>query len=61
MWSRSILSPFFLLGAAFTGLQQGQTTDFATVTGVFGLFVPSPNGPKYKMIYPRTMADVVLK
>jgi len=55
------LSPFFLPGAAFTGLTQGQTTDFDTLTGVFGLFVPPPNGPKYEMLYPRTMADVVLK
>jgi len=52
------LSPFFLPGAVFSGLQQGVITDFASVTGVFGLFVPQ-GGPKYKEIYPRTMADVV--
>jgi hypothetical protein len=56
------LSPFFLDGAAFTGLTAEKIHDFTSVTGVFGLFVP-PADPlvKYKEIYPRTMADVVIK
>ncbi|MCC6527913.1 MAG: hypothetical protein IT373_35030 [Polyangiaceae bacterium] len=52
------LSPFFLPNAVFTGLGNGQIA-FASVTGVFGLFVPPPAGPKFKEIYPRSMADVV--
>jgi hypothetical protein len=53
------LSPFFLSGAAFTGLTDGVTTDFSSVTGVFGLFVPPPSGPKYVEIYPRQMSELV--
>ncbi|MBI4957809.1 MAG: hypothetical protein HY908_37740 [Myxococcales bacterium] len=52
------LSPFFLPNAVFTGLGGGQIA-FVSVTGVFGLFVPPPSGPKFKEIYPRSMADVV--
>ncbi len=54
------LSPYFLSGVVFSGLTQGLTTDFDSVTGVFGLFVP-PNGPKYEMIYPRTLSEIVVK
>ena len=52
------LSPFFLSGAAFTGLMDGANTDFSEVVGVFGLFVP-PADPliKYEEIYVRTTAD----
>lgn len=53
------LSPFFLAGAAFSGLTDGVNTDFATATGVFGLFVPPPTGPKFVEIYPRDMAELV--
>ena len=54
------LSPFFLPNAAFTGLVNGQKTKFASVTGVFGLFVPPTDAAvqKYLEIYPRTMSDV---
>lgn len=60
------LSPFFLPGGAFSGLVPSTITDFATITGVFGLFYPgggSDAGPatKYLEIYPRTMTDVVKK
>jgi hypothetical protein len=54
------LSPFFLTGAAFTGLVDGVTTDFTSVSGVFGLFVPPPVGPKFVEIYPRDMAELVM-
>ncbi len=56
------MSPFFLSGAAFTGLTAEKIHDFTSVTGVFGLFVP-PGDPivKYKEVYVRTMADVVIK
>ena len=52
------LSPYFLPGAAFAGLTDGANTNFASVTGVFGLFVP-PADPliKYEEIYVRETAD----
>ena len=54
------LSPFNLKGAAFTGLPSG-ATNFTSVTGVFSLYLLSPDagGTKYEVLYPRTMADVV--
>ena len=59
------LSPYFLSGGAFSGLVQGQTTSFTSVTGVFGVFFPAgPDaGPaiKYKEIYPRAMSEVVVQ
>jgi len=56
------LSPFFLPSNTFIGLTGGQTTRFATVTGVFGLFAASSDaGPRteYLEIYPRTSADIL--
>jgi hypothetical protein len=53
------LSPYCLPSAVFSGLQQDVITDFTTVTGVFGLFVPPPGSTKYEMLYPRTMTEVV--
>jgi hypothetical protein len=53
------LSPFFLPSSTFTGA--GLTpvlTAFASITGVFGTFVPA-TGPKYLELYPRTAADIV--
>jgi hypothetical protein len=53
------LSPFFMPGSTFTGA--GLTpvlTAFASITGVFGTFVPA-TGPKYLELYPRTAADIV--
>jgi hypothetical protein len=54
------LSPYFLPNGAFTGLTAGANTKFATITGVFGIFVPA-GGPKYLELYPRTSADIVLQ
>ncbi len=54
------LSPYFLSGGAFSGLPSGTITHFTSITGVFGLFIPSPGAPpKYLELYPRTMGDVV--
>lgn len=54
------LSPFFLTGAAFTGLTPATVTDFASVTGVFGIFAPDATPLiKYEEIYPRTANDIV--
>ncbi len=56
------LSPFFLTGAVFTGLTAEKIHDFTSIVGVFGLFVPPANPVvKYKEIYPRDMAEVVIK
>lgn len=54
------LSPYFLPGGTFNGLTSGMITKFSSVTGVFGLFVPS-GGPKYLEIYPRSDDDIVLQ
>jgi hypothetical protein len=58
------VSPFFLSGFAFTGLPtDGQTTvNFSSVSGVFGQYVPFSEGgspPKYHVLYPRSMSDIV--
>lgn len=53
------LSPFFLSGAAFSGLTQGVVTNFASVVGVFGIFSPGAGMPEYEEIYVRTSADYV--
>jgi hypothetical protein len=58
------VSPFFLSGFQFTGLPtDGQTTvDFTSVTGVFGQFVPfdeAGSPPKYHVLYPRTIGELV--
>jgi hypothetical protein len=52
------LSPYFLPGAAFTGLTNGTITKFTQVVGVFGEFVP-PATPvmKYEEIYVRADAE----
>jgi hypothetical protein len=53
------ISPFFLPGFQFTGLVSGQTTNFKTVTGVFGQYIPNiANPPKYHVIYPRSMSEL---
>jgi hypothetical protein len=52
------LSPYFLPGSVFTGLNQGVKTDFESVAGVFGLFIPTATpGQKYEEIYPRSEAE----
>jgi hypothetical protein len=56
------ISPYFLQGNAFTGFTAGQIVNFQTVTGVFGQYIPSTESgtpPKYHVIYPRSMADLV--
>lgn len=55
------LSPFFITTSAFSGLTAEQVTDFASVTGVFGIFTPDAVPlVKYEEIYPRSMAEVIL-
>jgi hypothetical protein len=55
------LSPFFLPNAQFTGLTTDVITDFASVTGVFGIFTPDAVPlVKYEELYPRSMTEVVL-
>ncbi len=54
-------SPYFIKGGAFDGLSQGATTNFASVSGIFGLFVPSSGTTKYLEIYTRAMTDIVTK
>jgi len=51
------LSPFFLPSSSFTGMPSVLTT-FASITGVFGTFVPK-TGPKYLELYPRATVDIV--
>lgn len=52
-------SPYFISGGVFDGLTQGATTRFKSITGIFGLFVPSSGTTKYLEIYTRSMADVI--
>ncbi|MBK8253434.1 MAG: hypothetical protein IPK82_12305 [Polyangiaceae bacterium] len=55
------LSPFFLTGSAFTGLNSAVIYNFTTVDGVFGLFAPDATPLiKYEEIYIRSMQDVVI-
>jgi hypothetical protein len=55
-------SPYFLSSGAFSGLPTNGTTtvNFASITGVFGLFVPTTDagGSKYLMLYPRNMGEM---
>lgn len=52
------LSPFFLTGGMFTTFTQfGHVHDFTSVTGVFGIFVPTASTQKYREIYPRTATE----
>jgi hypothetical protein len=54
------LSPYFMSGGVFTGFlaaNQGKTHDFASVTGVFGIFIPTGSMTKYEEIYPRAEAE----
>ena len=61
------LSPYYLPGGSFGAPVVVSTTlDMASVTAVFGMFVPPPatdggTATKYLQLYPRTMADVVKK
>lgn len=54
------LSPYFMPGGAFTGFlaaNQGKTHDFGSVTGVFGIFIPTGSMVKYEEIYPRAESE----
>ncbi|MBX3128638.1 MAG: hypothetical protein KF718_18090 [Polyangiaceae bacterium] len=51
------VSPFYLSGYQFSGLTTDLIHNFTSVTGVFGLFVPTSSSPKYKQLLIRTMAD----
>jgi hypothetical protein len=54
------LSPYFMPGGVFTGFlaaNQGKTHDFGSVTGVFGIFIPTGSMTKYEEIYPRAEAE----
>ena len=55
-------SPFFLANGAFTGFTSGQPVDFKTLTGVFAVFSPfveAGTPPKYTVVYPRVMTEMV--
>jgi hypothetical protein len=54
------LSPYFMSSGVFTGyvaMNTGAKHDFASVTGVFGIFIPTGSMTKYEEIYPRSEAD----
>jgi hypothetical protein len=55
------LSPYCISNGQFSGLTQGQNTDFNYVQGVFEIFIPDVDGgspTKYKEICAREMADL---
>jgi hypothetical protein len=54
------LSPFFLPNGVFVGWTAGNLVNFTSLTGVFGLFVPSGSSIKYEEIYVRSMGDAVV-
>ena len=54
------LSPYFMPGGAFTGyvaMNMNVKIPFASVSGVFGIFIPTGSMMKYEEIYPRSEAD----
>ena len=54
------LSPYFMPGGVFTGyaaMNTGSKHDFASVTGVFGIFIPTGSMTKYEEIYPRAESE----
>jgi hypothetical protein len=53
------LSFYFLPGQAFSGLTLGKLHDFTSIMGVFGEVIIGGQ-TKYRTLYPRTMADVVI-
>jgi hypothetical protein len=59
------LSPYFLPNGQFTGLDYdgGTQVKFTSVAGVFGMFMPTSDAgspPKYIVIYPRKMTELVV-
>lgn len=61
------LSPHTLPSGTFTGLATSLRYDFSSVTGVFGMFIPTGGGvdggapSKYLELYPRSMSEMVIK
>ncbi len=58
------VSPFFLPDSHFVGYTASQRLRFTSLTGVFGMFMPSGSPgdggvAKYLQIYPRTTGDLV--
>jgi hypothetical protein len=52
------LSPYFMPGGVFTGYAtMSGKLPFASVTGVFGIFIPTGSMSKYEEVYPRSEAD----
>ncbi len=54
------LSPYFMPGGVFTGsvaMNMGVKLSFASVTGVFGIFIPTGSMAKYEEIYTRSAAE----
>ena len=54
------LSPYFMPGGAFTGsvaMNMGVKLSFVSVTGVFGIFIPTGSMTKYEEIYPRVESE----
>jgi hypothetical protein len=59
------VSPFFLPAGRFTGFSGAQRIRFTSLTGVFGMFIPSTPGPdggvrRLLQVYPRTVDDLVI-
>jgi hypothetical protein len=57
-------SPYFLPNGSFSNLPTNGTTpvDFKTISGVFSVFSPFVDGgtpPKYMVLYPRAMSELV--
>lgn len=60
------VSPYCLPGYAFTGMTTLKRYDFNSITGVFGMFIPSTTTdagtpPKFLVVYPRTMSDLSIQ
>jgi hypothetical protein len=59
------VSPFFMPGSRFVGYTASQRLRFTTLTGVFGMFIPSGASSdggvaKYLQVYPRSTMDLVV-
>ncbi len=57
------VSPFFMPGSRFVGYTASQRLRFSSLTGVFGMFIPTSTSDagvaKYLQVYPRTVDDLV--
>ena len=58
------VSPFFMPGSRFVGYTASQRLRFTSLTGVFGMFIPTSTSDagvaKYLQVYPRTVDDLVV-